>query len=111
MLELGKKIKALRQKRGWSQEDVAKQLDISIAAFSKIETDVTDLNTGRLLQLAQIFEISLAQLILPDGDTSPEYIDQLAIAQETIKEQTAKIVHLQEYVITLYEQLYKLKSS
>jgi transcriptional regulator with XRE-family HTH domain len=36
MKALGKKIRLLRHQKGWSQEDVAKKLDISIPAFSKI---------------------------------------------------------------------------
>jgi len=40
MNTLGKKIRLLRHQKGWSQEDVAKRLDISIPAFSKIETGI-----------------------------------------------------------------------
>jgi transcriptional regulator with XRE-family HTH domain len=44
MKTLGKKIRLLRHQKGWSQEEVAKRLDISIPAFSKIETGITDIN-------------------------------------------------------------------
>ena len=39
MKTLGKKIKLLRHQRSWNQEDMAKRLDISIPAFSKIEIE------------------------------------------------------------------------
>lgn len=37
MDKLGKAIRLLRHQKDWSQRDVAKRLDISIPAFSKIE--------------------------------------------------------------------------
>jgi transcriptional regulator with XRE-family HTH domain len=48
---VGKNIRTLRHQRGWSQEDVANRLGISIPAFSKIETGVTDINLSRLEQI------------------------------------------------------------
>jgi transcriptional regulator with XRE-family HTH domain len=41
---VGNNIRTLRHQRGWSQEDIATRLGISIPAFSKIETGVTDVN-------------------------------------------------------------------
>ena len=35
---IGKNIRRLRQKKGWSQSQVAAELKISVPAFSKIET-------------------------------------------------------------------------
>ena len=53
MQTLGKKIRLLRHQKSWSQEDVAKQLGISIPAFSKIETGITDINLSRLEQISK----------------------------------------------------------
>jgi transcriptional regulator with XRE-family HTH domain len=63
MKTLGKKIRLLRHQKGWSQEEVAKRLDISIPAFSKIETGITDINLSRLEQIAVLFEMSVVQLL------------------------------------------------
>ena len=41
---IGKSIRILRHQHGWSQEDIANRLGISIPAFSKIETGVTEVN-------------------------------------------------------------------
>jgi len=60
---VGQGIKMLRQKHGWTQEDVANRLGISIPALSKIETGVTDVNLSRLEQIADIYEITLLQLL------------------------------------------------
>lgn len=39
--KLGKRIAALRRKRGWTQENLAQQLGVSAAAVSKWETGVS----------------------------------------------------------------------
>jgi len=111
MIEVGKKIKALRTDRNWTQADIAKKLNITVAAFSKIETQVTDINLSRLEQLAGIFEVSLAELlgfadILPNINESSD----LKQARELVAQQSAKISHLQEYIITLYERLHQTKA-
>jgi transcriptional regulator with XRE-family HTH domain len=60
---LGQNIRKLRHQKEWSQEDIAKRLDISIPAFSKIETGVTDINLSRLEQIAAVFDISAVELL------------------------------------------------
>jgi transcriptional regulator with XRE-family HTH domain len=107
MFEIGKKIKALRQQRGWSQSHIAELLNISVPAFSKIESDITDLSVSRLRQIADVFNVSAVELISNQPDPSQSLLDELQEAKNTIAAQNLKINHLQEYIITLYEQLHK----
>ena len=109
MNSLGKKIKALRQQKDWLQGDVAKKLNISIPAYSKIESDITDINISRLKQIADIFEVEVIELLSDNANLAKEYIDELKKAKETIDTQEAKINKLQEYIIRLYEELHTLK--
>jgi transcriptional regulator with XRE-family HTH domain len=102
----GKNIRTLRHQRNWSQEDVASRLGISIPAFSKIETGVTDINLSRLEQIANIFEVSVVTLL------SLEYVEQpniqdvsLNIIQKKLTDREAEIASLQRKVILLYEEL------
>ena len=71
MNELKNNIKKLRQDKGWSQSDVSKQLGISIPAYSKIETGITDINLSRLEQISRIFEVDAAELLRKDRNTIP----------------------------------------
>ena len=99
-------IRTLRHQRGWSQEDVANRLGISIPAFSKIETGVTDINLSRLEQIANIYEINLVQLLALDiTESEPEQVSHLNVAQKKIMDREAEIAHLQRKVILLYEEL------
>ena len=106
MKTLGKKIRLLRHQKGWSQEDVAKQLDISIPAFSKIETGITDVNLSRLEQIASLFEFSVVQLLnYNDEEDTNEYVNELEAANKKLAEKDLQLIDLQKKVIELYEEL------
>jgi transcriptional regulator with XRE-family HTH domain len=102
---VGKNIRTLRHKHGWSQEDVANRLGISIPAFSKIETGVTDINLSRLEQIANIFEINVAQILVIDSEEIDLTPSNLSIAQKKLLDRESEIANLQRKVILLYEEL------
>jgi len=102
---VGKNIRTIRHQRGWSQEDVANRLGISIPAFSKIETGVTDINLSRLEQIANIYEVNVVNLIALDAETTEPQGSNLSIAQKKIFDREAEIANLQRKVILLYEEL------
>lgn len=102
---VGKNIRTLRHQRGWSQEDVANKLGISIPAFSKIETGVTDINLSRLEQIANIYEINVIHLLALDIEEAEPQVSNLNIAQKKILDREAEIANLQRKVILLYEEL------
>jgi len=102
---VGKNIRTIRHQRGWSQEDVATRLGISIPAFSKIETGVTDINLSRLEQIANIYEINVVNLIALDAAPVEPQVSNLNIAQKKILEREMEIANLQRKVIQLYEEL------
>jgi len=110
MFEIGKKIKSLRQQKGWSQSDIAALLKISVPAFSKIESDLTDMSMSRLTQIADVLEVPVVNLLsVEEVKPSQTLVDELHEAKNTIATQSQKINQLQEYIITLYEQIHKQK--
>src|SRR5882757_9163176 len=98
---IGKNIRTLRHQHGWSQEDVANRLGISIPAFSKIETGVTDINLSRLEQIANIFEINVAQILSIDAEDMDITPSNLSIAQKKLIDRESEIANLQRKVILL----------
>ena len=102
---VGANIRTLRHQRGWSQEDVANRLGISIPAFSKIETGVTDINLSRLEQIANIYEVNVVQLLSLEIEEVEPQLSNLSIAQKKILDREAEIANLQRKVILLYEEL------
>jgi len=112
MKSLGKKIRLLRHQNGWSQEDVAKRLDISIPAFSKIETGITDVNLSRLQQIAKLFDMTVVQLLnFNDADEEKKYTSELELANKKLQERNNEVIELQKKVIELYEELRKTYNS
>lgn len=103
---VGKNIRSLRTQRNWSQEDVASRLGISIPAFSKIETGVTDVNLSRLEQIAKIFEVSVVHLLTLDNSIIEPQLIQINSMQQKLSDRETEIASLQRKVIELYEELH-----
>jgi len=103
---VGNNIRSLRLQRGWSQENISKRLGISIPAFSKIETGITDVNLSRLMQIANAFEISIVQLLTLDILEMENQAASISDAQKKLNERDAQLTDLQRKVIELYEELH-----
>nr|WP_262511039.1 helix-turn-helix domain-containing protein [Pedobacter namyangjuensis] len=103
---IGINIRQLRQKNGWSQGEVAKRLQISIPAFSKIETGITDINISRLEQIANLFEVSTMQIISKDIENiHAGSFTEVGILKQKVSVQEDEIISLQKKVIDLYEEI------
>lgn len=61
--DLSINIKKFRIKQGWTQKQVAKQLNLSQTAYSKWENSKSDLSFRRLNQLANLYGIFVGDLI------------------------------------------------
>ncbi|GAA3968091.1 helix-turn-helix domain-containing protein [Mucilaginibacter dorajii] len=105
MKALGQNIRTLRHQKGWSQEDVARQLDISVPAFSKIETGITDINLSRMEQIAGIFGISAVQLLTLNEDNQEKFTTELDAVNKQLLVREAEVIGLQKKVIALFEEL------
>lgn len=103
---IGKNIRQLRQKKGWSQGEVAKRLQISIPAFSKIETGITDINISRLEQIAALFGVSTMDIISREGE-NPNVLnsDEVVSLKNKLIAREEEIIKLQKKVIDLYEEI------
>jgi len=110
---LATNIRMLRQQNNWSQEDIARKLGISIPAFSKIETGITDVNLSRIEQIANIFGVPVVKLLATEDDNIQEEPQQLLIdaVKKKIIDREDEINILQRKVIVLYEELRKRHSS
>ncbi|WP_426671729.1 helix-turn-helix domain-containing protein [Mucilaginibacter sp. McL0603] len=112
MKALGKKIRLLRHQNGWSQEDVAKRLDISIPAFSKIETGITDINLSRLEQISTLFDMTVVQLLtFNDEENDQKFINELEVVNKKLMDRDAEVIDLQKKVIELFEELRHSKTA
>lgn len=85
---------------------MAKKLDISVPAFSKIETGITDVNLSRIEQIAALFELSVVELLANDNlTTTPAYQEELSQLNQKLRNREDEVINLQKKVIELFEAL------
>ena len=56
------RIKLLRQLKGWTQEDMANKLEISLNSYGAIERGDTNVNLSRLQDISDALEVGIAEL-------------------------------------------------
>ena len=62
-MEIGQKIKKIRELRNYSQEYLATQIGISQESYSKIEAGKTNLSVQKLEHIAHILNVSVRKLL------------------------------------------------
>jgi transcriptional regulator with XRE-family HTH domain len=63
MNEIGELIRIQRVIKGYSQEYLANQLNMSQSAYSNLERGNTDVSAKRLIQIAEILEVPTLALL------------------------------------------------
>lgn len=62
-MEIGNKIKKLRELRNFTQEYMAKNLDLSISGYGKIERDETEVSYQKLEKIAEVLGMKVEDII------------------------------------------------
>lgn len=83
-MNVGEYIKSLRQKKGWTQEELGEKLGVKRAAVNKWESGmVQNLKRSTIQKLAEIFQVSpssfVSENIPPSGMTYDELIKEKPI--------------------------------
>lgn len=73
---IGQRIKQARLAKNLTQEDLAEQIDISVAFLSRVERGNAKINLNRLNQLCDLLEISEGDILTGVGSTSNAYLDK-----------------------------------
>lgn len=119
----GSKIRALRLLRGYSQEHMAHELDITQTSYSRIETDKQNLTATLLERLAEILGVSVPDitsnepLIIQNnasnygaqGRIENFYADQKELYQKMLEGKDKEIDRLSKQVESLMKMLEKNK--
>ena len=108
MNEIGLKIRMLRQKEEKSQEQIANKLGISIPAFSKMETGITDMNVSRIYQIAKLFQVK-PTFFFEESDADQKDNSERYEFIELLQQKTTTIVELQSKLIRCYEEIEQMK--
>lgn len=66
--KLGEHIRFIRVQQGLSQQNMADELGITVAAYSNIERGVTNINITRLFAIAEILKTTPSKLLEYDNN-------------------------------------------
>ena len=81
-MTFGEKLQALRKARGWSQEELATQINVSRQALSKWESGASVPDTENVIALSRLFGVSTDYLLLENGETTAQATPTAAPAAE-----------------------------
>lgn len=104
MKTLGEKFRILRQKKGVNQKAMADLLEISIPAYSKLETGITDPNFSRINQIAQVHELTLREFLDVGEEGASEQEHVVKQLKEKINLLESSVIRLQSKLIDLYDR-------
>ena len=82
-MTFGEKLQALRKARGWSQEGLATQINVSRQALSKWESGASVPDTENVVALSRLFGVSTAYLLLENGETPAQAAPTAAPSAES----------------------------
>lgn len=73
-LDIGKRLKRLREWRNYTQTHLAYELNISQATYSRIENGTVELTTSQLFKIAIIFNVSTPALLTSNTEFAKELL-------------------------------------
>ncbi|OYQ44285.1 hypothetical protein CHU92_02625 [Flavobacterium cyanobacteriorum] len=112
MTGLGKKLRALRAEKGYTQEKIAHLLGITQAAYSKLENNKGKIDLELLEKLISVFKIDIHELLENDSfivnqknSTVQNELISNDLSEKLIEQYEIRIIELKETIAMLKEKL------
>jgi len=113
-MEIGEKIKKIRELRNYTQEYLAQKLQMSQAGYGKIERNESELSYPRLLKIANVLSVSIENIInfnekmifsVMHNQTSRDYVvnhglpdKERKLYEQIIEQQKEEILFLKKII-------------
>ena len=81
-MEFGEKLQMLRKARGWSQEELAQQINVSRQALSKWESGASIADTENVIAISRLFGVSTDYLLLEESEAASASVAAVVPAKE-----------------------------
>jgi transcriptional regulator with XRE-family HTH domain len=72
---MGEKLKIARKNKKLTQEQLAEQIDVSVAYLSRIERGDIKINLPRLSQICDLLDVSLSYVLTNETNSSETYLN------------------------------------
>lgn len=72
---IGERLKRARKEKHLTQEQLAEQIDVSIAFLSRIERGSSQINLKRLSQICEILDVTEGDILNGASSKSTKYLD------------------------------------
>ena len=91
---IGSRIKQARLAKNMTQEDLADQIDISVAFLSRVERGNSHINLKRLNQLCGLLDVSEGYLLNGASSSSENYLDkEFTDLLKSVSPETQKLIY------------------
>jgi XRE family transcriptional regulator, regulator of sulfur utilization len=98
MHSISEKIRLMRLQRGYSQENMADMLSLSVTAYGDIERGKTEVTVARLLSIAQILETTAESLLSGNEATVTPTPDVVRLEMEKLQIENEKLKLENQYL-------------
>ena len=104
VIEIGRKLKALREKRGLTQQEFADELYWDVSSYQIIESGKALMTLDKAVQIHRNYDVDLNYFVADDLYDEDDVLKQ--IVANASKEKTARLmIRLFEYFIRLLKSL------
>lgn len=104
----GDNLRALRKKRGLSQDDMAERLGVLTRTYGSWERNEREPNFDMAKKIAGMFDVSVDSLIGKEEGTKKEILKRLQNLKDLPEEQLEKILEYAEFIISTNNKEEKL---
>lgn len=100
VVEIGRKLKALREKLGYTQQGFADELFWDVSSYQKIESGKTLMTLDKAIQIHRKYDVDLNYFVADDFIDEEDALKQIIV--NSSKEKSAKVmIRLLEHFISL----------
>ncbi|AWX20909.1 MULTISPECIES: helix-turn-helix domain-containing protein [Bacillus] len=81
-MNIGDRIVLLRERKGWSQRELARRVDLNYAVMNRIEKGTRPITDSEIIKLAEVLDVTTDYLL--KGNSNDSQIDELLNDPETL---------------------------
>ena len=91
---IGERLKKARLDKNLTQEQLAEQIDVSIAFLSRVERGSSHINLKRLNQICNLLEVSEGYVLNGASSNSDNYLEEdFAMLLKSVPPKTQKLIY------------------